>query len=276
MLLADTTYPLLRILPPLLTLGTVVALIRAGFFLPRHFRLRSKGMELDIAGKFFEAEKCYRAALAMGEKVPESDRVRLLVCLGDVLIDQERYQDARQCIEQALQIGDYSGSAQGSLCDILLAMKASPDKVIATADEAMQRMTRAFDRLPFGSRWIALSKRLYEAKTWARKAQALFQLDRQDEARQAMDRALSIVDASKSEQQLAKPEVSLQARLILAGRLVRLRELTIADVYWRIGLSLLAMGNKVKAIEQFRIVRDTDQHMGKFRMFAEKKLSSLI
>jgi tetratricopeptide (TPR) repeat protein len=232
-------------------------------------------MELHLSGKLLEAEKCFRVALAMGKKLPESSRVRLLVSRGDVLIDEERYEEARQCIEQALQIGDYSGSAQGSLCDILLALKATPDKAIEMADEAMQRMTSAYDKLPFGARWIALSKRLYEAKTWARKAQALFILDRRDEASRAIDRALSIVDASKSEQQLAQPETSQTGRQILGVRLLRLRELVIADVYWRLGLSLLAMGDKVRAIEQFRIVRDTDQHMGKFRMFADKKLSSL-
>jgi tetratricopeptide (TPR) repeat protein len=281
MFLPDGSESVLRILAhssrliTLLVVGVGIALARAGLLGARYSKLQSKGMELQLSGKLLDAERCFRAALALGKKVPESDRVRLLVCLGDVLIDEERYQEARQCIEQALEIGDFSGSAQGSLCDILLALKASPDKAIEMAEEAMQRMTSAFDTLPFGSRWVALCKVLYEVKTWARKAQAMFLLDRQEEASQAIDHALSIVDASKSEQQLAQPETSQQGRLILGVRLLRLRELAIADVYWRLGLSLLAMGDKVKAIEQFRIVRDTDQHMGKFRMFAEKKLSSL-
>ncbi|MFZ1086642.1 MAG: tetratricopeptide repeat protein [Terracidiphilus sp.] len=281
MFIPDGSESVLRILAhssriiALLGVGVVIALSRAGFLGARYSKLQSKGMELQLSGKLLDAERCFRAALALGKKVPESDRVRLLVCLGDVLIDEERYLEARQCIEQALEIGDFSGSAQGSLCDILLALNASPDKVIEMADQAKQRTTSTFDTLPFGSRWNALCKVLYEAMTWARKAQAMFLLDRQEEANQAIDRALSIVDASKSEQQLAKPETSQQVRLILGARLLRMRELTIVSVYWRLGLSLLAMGNRVKAIEQFRIVRDTDQHMGKYRMFAEKKLSSL-
>jgi len=282
MFVPDASEPLLRILAHssrligLLAVGVVIALARAGVvFGPRYSRLQSKGIELQLSGKLPEAEKCFRDALAMGKKLPESDRVRLLVSLGDVLIDEERYEEARQCIEQALQIGDYSGSAQGSLSDILLALKASPDKAIEMAEEAMQRMSSSYDQFPFGARWIALCKQLYEAKTWARKAQALFLLDRQEEAGQAIDRALSIVDASKSEQQLAKPEISQEGKAILGVRLLRMRELAIADVYWGLGLSLLAMGDKARAIEQFRIVRDTDQHMGKFRMFADKKLSSL-
>jgi tetratricopeptide (TPR) repeat protein len=281
MFLPDGSESVLRVLAhssmliTLLVVGVGIGLSRAGLLGARYSKLQSKGMDLQLSGKLLDGERCFRAALALGKKVPESDRVRLLVELGDVLFDQERYQEARQCIEQALEIGDFSGSAQGSLCDILLALKASPDKAIEMAEEAMRRMPSALDTFPFGSRWVALCKVLYEAKTWARKAQAMFLLDRQEEANQAIDRALSIVGASKSEQQLAKPETSQQVRLILRVRLLRLRELAIVDVYWRLGLSLLAMGNRLKAIEQFRIVRDTDQHMGKYRMFAEKMLSSL-
>jgi len=81
----------------LLAVGVVIALARAGVvFGPRYSRLQSKGIELQLSGKLPEAEKCFRDALAMGKKLPESDRVRLLVSLGDVLIDEERYEEARQ------------------------------------------------------------------------------------------------------------------------------------------------------------------------------------
>lgn len=256
-----------------LTIGAGIVLVRSGVFSPRHLRLRSKGMDLLLAGKPLEAEGCYRTALDLGAKVPESDRVRLLVCLGDALIDQGRYEDARQCLAQALELGDPTGSGQDSMCDVLLAQKASPEKAIEMADEAMQLQGRAVGQ-SFGGRWATVSKDLYEAKTWARKAQALLMLDRRAEARQAMDRALSILDTSKAELQLVRPESSLVGRLILGNRLRRIRELAISDTYWRIGLSLLAMGDKYKAVEQFLVVRDTDR-MGKYRSLAQKELGSL-
>ncbi|MGA2887518.1 MAG: tetratricopeptide repeat protein [Terracidiphilus sp.] len=231
-------------------------------------------MDFLLAGKPAEAERCYRAALDMGAKVPESDRVRLMVCLGDALMDQGRYDEAKQCLAQALELGDPTGSGQDSMCDVLLAQKASPEKAIEMADEGMRLWERGSISQSFGARWAATSKDLFEAKTWARKARALLILDRRAEARQAMDRALRILDMSKSELQTAKPTSSLLGRLILGDRLRRMRDLTISATYWRIGLSLQAMGDTNKAAEQFVIVRDTDR-MGKYRSLAQKELDSL-
>jgi tetratricopeptide (TPR) repeat protein len=258
----------------LLIVGAGFVLVRSGVFFPSHFRLRSKGMDLLLAGKAVEAERWYRTALGLGAKVPESDRVRLLVCLGDALIDQGRYEDARQCLAQALELGDPTGSGQGSMCDVLLAQKASAEKAIEMADEAMQLQSRALDGMPFGASWATVCKDLLEAKTLARKAQALLVLDRRAEARQAMDRALSILDASKSELQLAQPEPSVIGTLAVGDRLRRIKELTISGTCWRVGLSLLAMGDKDRATEQFLVVRDTDR-MGKYRSLAQKQLDSL-
>ena len=53
-----------------------------------------------------------------------------------------------------------------------------------------------------------------------------------------------------------------------------MKELTISDTYWQIGLSLQAMGDTDKAREEFVIVRDTDR-VGKYRSLAEKELDSL-
>ena len=113
---------------------------------------------------------------------------------------------------QALELGDPTGSGQGSMCDVLLAQKASPEKAIEMADEAMRLRERASSNESFGAGWAAASKDLYEAKTWARKASALLILDRRAEARQAMDRALRI---------LGHVEVGIadgKARIILAGK----------------------------------------------------------
>jgi tetratricopeptide (TPR) repeat protein len=263
-----------RLLVELLAIGSWAVLARSGALLPRHLRLRRKGLDFLLTGKPLEAERCYRSALSLGAKVPESHRVRLMVCLGDALMDQGRYDDARQYLAQALGLGDPTGSGQGSMCDVLLAQQAAPEKAIEMADEAMRLQASAGYRQSFGVRWAAVSKDLYEAKTWGRKSRALLILNRRAEARQAVDRALRILDMSKSELQLAKPASSLLGRLVLGKRLRRMRDLAISGACWRIGLSLQAMGDTDRAAEQFVIVRDTDR-MGKYRSLAQKELDSL-
>ena len=257
-----------------LIIGAGIVLIRTGVLFPNHIRLQRKGLDLLLAGKPVEAEKRYRTALDLGAKVPESDRVHLLVCLGDALFDQGRYGEAQQYLTQALELGDPTGSGQGSMCDVLLAQKASLEKAIEMADLAMQLWGRALVGLPFGSRWATVSKDLYEAKTCARKAQALLMLGQRTEARQAVDRALSILDASKSDLQVVRPQSSLAGRLAVGNRLQRMKELTISATYWRVGLSLVAIGDKSKAAEEFRTVYDTDR-MGKYHILAQKQLESL-
>lgn len=148
----------------ILILGTGIALIRSGAIFPSYSRLQRKGLDLALAGKPVEAERCYRSALDMGAKVPQSDRVRLLVCLGDALIDQGRYDEAKQCLTQALGLGDPTGSGQSSMCDVLLAQKDSPQKALEVADEAEQLMSRTLDGMSFGARWAAVSKSLLAAR----------------------------------------------------------------------------------------------------------------
>lgn len=259
---------LLSLLGILLTIS-----LRTGVLLPRHLRLRRKGLNLLLAGQPVEAERCYRAALSLDRTFGELDRVRLLVCLGDALSDQGRYQDAKGYLTTALEIGDPTGSGQGSMCDLLLALKAEPDKAIAMADEALSLHSNSAHQA-FGTAWEAASGNLYEAKCWARKTQALILLDRQTEARQAMDRALRILDASKELVARSMPETSAIGAIILGGRLQRMKELAIADAHLEIGDALVAMREKSKAIEHFKIVKSTDRR-GKYRRLAEQKLREL-
>lgn len=263
-----------RLLVILLGYGAALGLTRSGIFSPRHFRLRKKGLDLLLAGKPIEAEKCYRVALDIGANVPEADRVRLMVCLGDALIDQRRYQEAMQYLTQALELGDPSGSGEGSMCDVLLCMHQSPEKAIEMADEAMQLVAHEGFSQAFGVRWAAIFKDLYEAKTWARKTQALLMLGQKTEAQQAVDRAVRIVEMSKPELQKVMPVTSLAGRLVLGNRLRRQKELTISDTHWQIGLSLLAMHDNVRAAEHFLVARDTDR-MGKYRSLAQEQLDKL-
>jgi len=262
----------LRLLVELLVFGTAFGLFRLGIFSPHHFRLRRKGLDLLLSGKPIEAEKCYRTALDLGAKLSESDRVRLMVCLGDSLFDQGRYGEAKQCFTTALDLGDPTGSGQSSMCDVLIAQKVDIEKAIQMADEASR--IRSDHRQAFGARWAAASNELYDAKSWARNAQALLMLNRQTEGRQALDRALRIVDMSKSEVERAKPQTSLLATLILGNRLRRMKHLTIAVTYWQIGLALLTVGDTTKATEYFLVVRDTDI-AGKYRNLAQEQLARL-
>ncbi|MGH9586321.1 MAG: tetratricopeptide repeat protein [Acidobacteriaceae bacterium] len=257
----------------LLVVGIGIVLARFGLLQSRNSKAMSKGLDLQLAGKPAEAEKCFRIALNRGTK-QQSDRVRLLVCLADALFDQGRYQESKQCLDQALTLGDPTGSGQASMSDVLLALKTSPQKAIEMADESMQLQGASPVTESFGAEWGKASRDLLEARTCARKARALLMLDRQAEARQALDRAVSILDASKSEVQLSNPEADVETKLILGDRLRRIKELTIAGTSWQVGLALLAMGDKDKAAEQFLIVRDTD-HMGKYRSLAQKELDSL-
>lgn len=263
-----------RMLVGLLVVGIGIVLARFGLLQSRNSKAMSKGLDLQLAGKPAEAEKCFRIALNRGAKLQQSDRVRLLVCLADALFDQGRYQESKQCLDQALTLGDPTGSGQASMSDVLLALKTSPEKAIEMADESMQLQGASPISESFGAEWGRASRDLLEARTCARKARALLMLDRQAEARQALDRAVSILDASKSEVQLANPEADVETKLILGDRLQRIKELTMAGTSWQVGLALLAMGDKDKAAEQFRIVRDTD-HMGKYRSLAQKELDSL-
>ncbi len=263
----------LRLIELLVFVAAILA-FRTGVFSHGYSKLLTKGLDLQLSGNPVEAEKCYRTALDMGAKVPEPDQVRLMVCLGDALIDQNRYGEAQQVLTRALALVDPTGSGQGSMCDLLLAQKRDPEKAIEMADEAMRLQGQASSGQAFGARWAAVSQEFLEARTWARKAKALHILDRQTEAQQALDRAVRIVETSKSEMSQAMPQTSLTARLILGNRLRRLKGLTIADTYWRIGLALLDMQDNAKATEFFKVARDSDP-MGKYRKLAQMQLDRI-
>lgn len=258
----------------LVVMGVAIVMVRSGVFSSSSFKMQSRGLDLLLAGKPVEAEKCYRKALDQGAKVPDSDRVRLLVCLGDALMDQGRYEDARQTLTQALGLGDPTGSGQGSMCDVLLAQKVSPEEAMEMADEAMRLRGQAGIGQSFGTRWAAVSKDLYEATTWARKARALLMLDRREDARNALENALRILEAAKPELEQVQPETSLTGRLILGNRLQRMKDLTISDASWQIGLALLAMGDKQKSTKEFLVVCKSDP-LGKYRNLAQRELDQL-
>jgi len=256
-----------------ISIGSAVILSRTGVLFPRHLKLRRKGLDFLLAGQPKEAEECYRTALALGSSVPPEDRIRLLVCLGDALLDQARYQESKQCLAEALSRGESTGSGQGSMADLLIAQGGDPQGAIDMAEKAMELYALPSNR-HFGSRWSAVFSSFMQAKGWARKTQALLELGERTEARQAMDRALRIADSADAEVTQVNPNTSIVGKLIVGNRVSNFKNLTISDAHWTIGLALLSMGDTTKAAGHFRIVRDNDPY-GKYRQLAQKQLEAL-
>jgi tetratricopeptide (TPR) repeat protein len=266
-------------LEPTFTTFLLLILVLAGVFViflrnlghcPPDLRLRRKGLDALIAGRPGEAEKYFRKSMAM---LDPSNCVRSLVCLADALMDQGRYEESHEYLVRALELGDPTGSGQGSMADLLLLTRTDPEGALDMAGRAVELSTRSSRRdIYFGG---GVSDDLRRAKYWARSAQALAHLNRQVEARQAIDRALRIVEAAKAEAELVRPRNSIIVKLIIGDRrLARHRELAVATTHWRIALAFLAIDDSTKAADHFRITHDTDRR-GKYRRLARQQLELL-
>jgi tetratricopeptide (TPR) repeat protein len=252
-----------------LTAAYIVYVRRLGH-MPREFRLRSQGLELLISGNATEAEKLFRESLAAVKE--SSERVRTLVCLCDALTDQGRYKEAKEYLDQALEIGDSTGSGQASMADLLLATKTDPKRALEMAEESVNLSTAKSSGSPSLARsvWDDLAR----ARCWARQAQAFTQLDQTTEARQAIDRAIHLAEAAGSEEKTTPPAHRFQSWLVLGKRVTTGRNLVFAGTHWRIALALTALADPARAAEHFRIARDTDQR-GKSKQLANLQLRSL-
>ena len=258
-----------QILVILVIAGAYVIYLRNLGHCPPELRLRRKGLDLLLAGQPEKAEKYYRQSLAM---LDPSDQVRPLVCLADALMDQGRYKDSKEYLERALELGDSTGSGQVSMADLLLQMGTDPEKALDMAEQAMELSTgRSRRDIYFGG---GVNDDLRRARYWARRTQALVQLSRRSEARQAIDRASRLVESAIAESRHTRPHNSILVKLILGGRIASHRELAMATTHWQIGLAFLALEDSSKAIEHFRITRDTD-HRGKYRRLAQQQLTRL-
>jgi hypothetical protein len=159
------------------------------------------------------------------------------------------------------------------MADLLLKTAVDPEKALDMAEQSME-LTIGMPRnvVYFGG---GVYDDLKRAKCWARKAQALVQLNRQTEAHQAIDRAVRLVENAHKEERQVRPRNSLLVMLVIGSRrLSSHRELALAVVHWQLGLAFLATDDSTKAIEHFRITRDTD-HRGKYRRLAQQKIQQL-
>jgi tetratricopeptide (TPR) repeat protein len=187
---------------------------------PSVFALHQEGLVLDMAGRLVESERRYRRALAMTQKGSPYPRERLLACLGFVLVDLGRFDDAEQCFHQAIEAGDTTGSSEDGLADVLLAKGAEPEKALGYIDQAIEIAQR---RDGGSVHWAR----------YANRAWALGLLGRADEARESL--ALALRD----------PET------LAPG---------IADRHWLAGMALLAMQQPDEACRHFRLGKDADPH----------------
>jgi tetratricopeptide (TPR) repeat protein len=236
---------------------------------PPELRHRRKGLDMLLAGRPAEAEKYFRKCLA---EVNPSARVRPLVCLADAIMDQGRYEESRQYLNEALELGDSTGSCHGSVVDLLLLTRNDPSKALEMADQAAELSIRVARDVYYTRN---ISDDLKYAKCWSRKAEALAQLERWTEARMAVDRATRYVESAQTEILEFKPKYSFSKRLVIGGRrLAHGRDLAIAATHWRLGLAHLAVNDYGKALTHFRVTRDTDRR-GKYRRLALRQLEEM-
>lgn len=231
------------------------------------YSLRRKGLDAVLSGRPLEGEGYYRTALE--EDMPDSERVRFLVCLADALIDEGLCDEAEQHLAHALDLGDATGSAQGSMADVLLLKRTNPDRALQLAEQSyVLGETRG------GPAAGEALEHLRAARLWARKAEALLQLDRRPEAEEALENAVAMtVEAHACDRDADEAGADL-SELVALRPIRRLESLAMAATHWRVGAALAALGARERAAEHFRIAWNADRK-GKYKRLAEKALNGM-
>ena len=191
-----------------------------------------EGCILTSMGRLEEAERVLRQALARNAAGTAWMRREILTHLGYVLADLGRLDDAEQCLKWALEMGDPDGAVRHVLADLRLQQGREPERALELGDEALAARK---DPYVFGDRL-------------ATRAWALAQLGRNEEARAAIQEALSVLSP-------ALPEATSSAHLT-------------------IGRAFLAMGLPEEAAEHFQIARDADPN-GKHQVMAVAEFEKL-
>jgi tetratricopeptide (TPR) repeat protein len=184
---------------------------------PNPLLLHREALTLSLAGRLSEAEQRYRKALAMtaGTKYRVE---RLHACLGYVLMDRGRYDEAEQSFQRAIKAGDVTGSSQAGLAELRLAQGVEAEKALEYAGQAMERAKRRPGKPVAGP-------------FWSDQAWALALLGRGEEAREALAQAMRVPEAS------------------VFGR---------AEMHWRAGMALEALQQTEEARGHFQMGHDLD------------------
>jgi tetratricopeptide (TPR) repeat protein len=201
--------------------------------IPNVTTLHKEGLLLDSAGRLSEAERRYRQALAMaaGSKYRVE---RLHACLGNVLMDRGRYDEAEQCFHRAIEAGDVTGSSQASLAELRLVQGVEAEKALEYASQSIELLKRRPGKPVAGSLF-----------SYARQAWALGLLGRGEEAREALAQSLSVLEPSA---------------------------LGSSEQHWLTGMALVAMQQPEEARKHFQLGHDADPR-GKYGRRCGKHLA---
>jgi tetratricopeptide (TPR) repeat protein len=233
---------------------------------------RRRGLEHSLAGRPAEAQKCYRKGLEQSATIPDALRVRLLVCLGNSLMDEDRLTEAEDCFAVALQIGDRTGSCQGSIADLLLKEKREPEKVLKVADHAFALETERYRSAPVA--WKEQYLGLREAACLTRKAQAFALLDQKSDAQEALAKAAGLLKSAEEAHATRQFGDEEMKRLLFDRRSRDRQKLQFAAIHFMIGDAFLALKDTQQAIAQFRSGSEADPK-GKYRKLCLQRLSQL-
>lgn len=186
--------------------------------MPSVLHLHQEGLILDMAGRLVEAERCYRRAFAMLRDDDAYPRERLHASLGWALLDLGRYGEAQQCFERAIELGDETGSAVDGLAELRLAQGVEAQRALDYVNQAIEQAKR---HRGGHVHWVF----------YGNQARALALLERIDEARESLARALGAAEPGA-------PQT--------------------ADLHWRAGMALVTMRQIDEARKHFRIGLDAD------------------
>jgi tetratricopeptide (TPR) repeat protein len=144
------------------------------------YMLYLEGWIQYLAGRGAEAEWCLRAALDKDKTGRPRWRGPLQACLGSVLLDLGRDEEARACLESALAADPRRCYGATGMAELLLRQGKEPEKALALVEQAMK-----VDASPAA-----------QSENAATKAWALAVLGRQPEMDEAIAAALRTLDAA--------------------------------------------------------------------------------
>jgi tetratricopeptide (TPR) repeat protein len=229
---------------------------------------RRKGLELLMAGQPEEAEAQFRGALGDGEGLARESHVRLLVCLADALQDQERFVEAKGYLETALQLGDETGSGQGSMADNLLLLGSDPQRALTFAGEACRLNVERIRRNR------GTGEEMARLRLLARQAQAYAQLDERTQADEAIGEAMRIVDAALAARTDAQGRGPQGADLVFGRPTREFDDLLLAYSCYMVGRALRQMHREDRAVQYLRTARDLDPK-GTIRLRSQRDLGRM-
>ncbi len=186
-----------------------------------------KGTVLMFAGRNQEAEEVLRKCIATLQ--PPMKKALALVNLGYVLLDQRRYNEAAQALDEAIQIRPDGAVAYSTRAEVFLQRGVDPQKALELLDRGIHYKQRSVIQ---SGRDVHVFGYLAANRAWA-----LFLLHRLAEAEQALKEAeKSFRNAAISER--FKP-----------GQ---------AGIRYHMGRALLAGGDAVRAQGEFRQAIEID------------------